>query len=107
MAVWGTLALGFLEQEIRGSGSRRFLSHLYHDHHDHSLYAGRLECGRRRVSSHAGQCRLFDEGSGPLCGIILFAQTRCRADTRFCGIGEAIGKLDPLGLASSNNVKFT
>jgi hypothetical protein len=57
-------------------------------------------------SSHAGQCRFFDEGRGPLCGIILFAQTRCCADTRFCGIGEAIGKLDPLGLASSNNVKF-
>src|SRR5215475_2601746 len=36
------VAPGFWKHKIRNSWGRRFLSYIYHDHHDHSIYTGCL-----------------------------------------------------------------
>jgi len=82
-ALVGVGAPKILEQAIRRSRSPGIVCYLHHDHHDHPGYAGRLECRGRWFSGDAGQRRLPDEGCGPLCCIVLFAEAGCRPSIAF------------------------
>src|SRR5215510_9787994 len=56
------VAPGFWKHKIRNSWGRRFLSYIYHDHHDHSIYTGCLGGICRWLSSHDWQrCFLMKE----------------------------------------------
>ena len=79
MVVWGALAAGIGEQEIRDPWGRGFLRYLYHDLYDSSVYARWLECRCRWLPRHARECGRPDEGPGALRRILLFAETGCRA----------------------------
>ncbi|SRR6266481_1769098 len=64
------------------------MCYIYHDRHDHPVYAGWLECLGWRVSSDAGQCCLSYEGLRSLCRIRLSAEAG-RRESAFRGFRES------------------
>ena len=105
--VWRAHILRILEQAIGSSGGPGVMRYLHHNYHHHSIHAGRLECGCRRISSDAGQCRFSYEGSGPVCGFILFAEAGCGESVSVGGFGqgmnENLSENEEFGLKSMEN----
>ena len=83
VVVWRPHLHRLLEQNPGSSRGCGLVPVVHHDHHHHSIHAGRVGCVRPRISCDDGHRSLPDEGRGSPCRIGLPAEARCSA-----GIGR-------------------
>lgn len=76
--LFGAFVAGrFLEQEAGSARSSGVGAYVYHDCHDHPIYAGRLGTIGRRISCDGRECRLPDERRSPAGRVVLSAEAGC------------------------------